>query len=118
MGVELSYYIEKLSDIFRILTRISHQAAENTYKPLILGVEPGWLKIQRVIRAGPSRRRRFFGSVSLLFTQNVTIATLFAPERRFRTPAGCSHLGARNAGYARTCSRDPGKKHGQGNRIE
>ena len=31
--------------------------------------------------------------VSLLFTQTVAMATLFAPERRLRTPARLSHQG-------------------------
>ena len=43
------------------------------------------IKKQCVIQVCLSRFRLVFESVSLLFTQTVAIATLFAPERRLRT---------------------------------
>jgi len=67
------------------LARISHQAAENTDKALVLWCEVAMIKKQCVIQACLSRFRLVFVSVSLLFTQTVAMATLFAPERRLRT---------------------------------
>jgi len=43
------------------------------------------IKIQCVFEACLSRFRLVFVSVSLLFTQTVAMATLFAPERRLQT---------------------------------
>ena len=59
------------------------------------GVKKGWSKLQCVIQACLSRFRLVFVSVSLLFTQTIAIATLFAPERRLWTPARLSHHVAR-----------------------
>jgi hypothetical protein len=49
------------------------------------GVKPGDKKIQSVIQESQSRFRLVFASVSVLFTQTIAMATLFAPERRLIT---------------------------------
>ena len=67
------------------LARISHQAAQHTDKTLVFWSEVLIVKIQCVIQGCLSRFRLVFVSVSLLFTQTVAMATLFAPERRLRT---------------------------------
>ena len=77
------------------LARISHQAAQDSDKALV-SFKKTWLtKIQCVFQVCLSRFRLVFVSVSLLFTQTVAIATLYAPERRLRTPARLSCQGTR-----------------------
>ena len=67
------------------LARISHQAAWDSDKALVSLKKTRMIEIQCVLRACLSRFRLVFVSVSLLFTQTVAIATLFAPERRLQT---------------------------------